>query len=257
MNMRLVRICVGISIGLIATIPAGAAEVHFGTLGITAIETARLSAFCSDESPSPCEVTFIFHDLAGRIFKQATMTLLPGRGDSLDLRLAETGLPARRGEIVPCVKVASGAAFGNVQMFDNFIQRTRVVTNYADRLQARTGELHVGSVGITPFDTARLNAFCPADATRTDGGSAEPCEVTFIFHDNAGRIFKQATMTLPPGKAGFLDLRLSETGLTARRVEIEPCFRVGRGGAITNFEMIDSLTGLTLLLANPAAPITP
>ena len=182
------------------------------------------------------------------------MTLLPGTGGSLDLRSSEIG-SARRVEIIPCLKVASGAAFGNVQIFDNFLQRTRVLTNYADRLQPRTGELHVGTVGITGFDTARLNAFCPADPTRTGGG--DPCDVTFIFHDNAGRIFKQARMMLSPGKAGFLDLRAAETGLTARRVEADPCFRVGGGGAIMNFEMIDTLTGLTLLLANPAAPMMP
>lgn len=260
MNVRLVCICIGIGIGLITSIPARAAEIHFGVAGITPIETARLAAFCSDESPSPtvppgsCDVTFIFHDRAGRILKQSTMTLPPGTGGSLDLRGSEIGA-VRRGEIVPCIKVASGAAFGNVQIFDNFLQRTRVLTNYAERLQVRTGELHTGRIGITPFDTARLNAFCPSDPARAGGGEA--CDVTFIFHDNAGRIFKQATMTLLPGKAGFLDLRAAETGLTARRVEVDPCIRVGRGGAIANFEMIDTLTGLTLLLANPAAPMTP
>ena len=81
--------------------------------------------------------------------------------------------------------------------------------------------------------------------------------MSFIFHNNAGRILKQATVTLQPGKSGFLDVRASEFGLTARRGEIQPCIRVGRGGVIANFEMIDTFTGLTLLLANPAAPMTP
>ena len=196
-----------------------------------------------------------FHDPAGDILKQSSETLQPGTGGSLDLRASELGLTVRRGEIIPCIKVAGGAAFGNVQIFDNFSQRTRVTTNYADRLQARTGELHFGLAGITPFDTLRLNALCPDEATRT--GGAQPCDVTFIFHNNAGRILKQATVTLQPGKAGFLDVRASEIGLTARRGEIQPCIRVERGGAIANFEMIDTFTGLTLLLANPAAPMTP
>ena len=62
---------------------------------------------------------------------------------------------------------------------------------------------------------------------------------------------------MQPGKAGFVDMRASEVGLTARRGEIQPCIRVERGGAIANFEMIDTFTGLTLLLANPAAPMAP
>ena len=256
MNMRLAGIC----IGLIAALPTAAAEIHFGVAGITPIETARLAAFCSDEPigglpPAPCIVTFLFHDPAGRILKQSSETLQPGTGGFLDLRTSDFGLTARRGEIVPCIRVAGGAAFGNVQIFDNFSQRTRVMTNYADRLQARTGELHFGLAGITPFDTLRQNAFCPDEGTRA--GGSQPCDVTFIFHNNAGRILKQATVTLQPGKAGFLDVRAAEFGLTARRGEIQPCVRVERGRAIANFEMIDTFTGLTLLLANPAAPMTP
>jgi len=256
MNIRLSAIC----IGLIAVIPAAAAEIHFGVAGITPIETARLAAFCSDEPigglpPAPCIVSFLFHDPAGRILKQSSETLQPGTGGHLDLRTSDFGLTARRGEIIPCIKVAGGAAFGNVQIFDNFSQRTRVMTNYADRLQARTGELHFGLAGITPFDTLRLNALCSDEVPRT--GDVEPCWVTFIFHNNAGRILKQATITLQPGKAGFLDVRAAEIGLTARRGEMIPCIRVGRGGVIANFEMIDTFTGLTLLLANPAAPMTP
>ena len=228
--------------------------------GITPIETARLGAYCSDEPvgglpASPCLVILIFHDLTGRVLKQSSETLQPGTGGHLDLRTSDFGLTARRGEIIPCLRVAGGAAFGNVQIFDNFSQRTRVMTNHADRLQARTGELHFGLAGITPFDTLRLNAFCPDEATRA--GGAEPCDVTFIFHNNAGRILKQATVTLQPGKAGFLDVRAAEIGLTARRGEVIPCIRVARGGAIANFEMIDTFTSLTLLLANPAAPMTP
>ena len=115
--------------------------------------------------------------------------------------------------------------------------------------------MHFGLAGITPFDTLRLNAFCPDEATRTTG--AEPCDVSFIFHNNAGRILKQATITLQPGSAGFLDARAAELGLTARRGEMIPCVRVARGSVISNLEMIDTFTGLTLLLANPAAPMTP
>ncbi|HUQ91965.1 MAG TPA: hypothetical protein VM120_09800 [Bryobacteraceae bacterium] len=99
--------------------------------------------------------------------------------------------------------------------------------------------------------------FCASEAIRTDGWAAEPCEVTFEFHDNRGRILKQATRTLQPDQAAFLDLRASEIGLTLRRGEIVPCIGVARGGAVSNFEMFDTFSGLTLLLANPAALMLP
>jgi hypothetical protein len=235
--------------------PALAAQVDYGLLGITQVETSRISAYCAEESTEPCQVEFHFHDVRGRIVKQSTVTLQPGTAGFLDLTGADLGLTARRGEIVPCIRVLRGSAFTSLQQFDNFTQRTRLFTNWGDRALPLAGEAHFGLAGITPFDTARLSAFCSEAATRT--GAAEPCEVTFIFHASGGRVFKQSTITLEPGTSGFLDLRAAEIGLTFRRGEIIPCIRVGRGVAVASYESIDTLTGLTLTSGYPAALITP
>jgi len=234
-----------------------AADLDFGLTGITAAETARLSAFCSaDESllkPEPCDVTFLFHDIRGRILKQTATTLDPGTGGSMDLTVAETGLGGSRLEIIPCILVGRGGVFGSYQAFDNFAQRTRIFANWQSPPEPVGGEIHFGTIGITPFDTSRLNAYCPVEPTRV----AEPCDVTFIFHDTRGRILKQASRTIDPGTAGFLDFRASEAGLTVRRGEIIPCVRVGRGAVLATVETIDNLTGLTILLAHQALLATP
>ena len=229
-----------------------ATEVHYGLVGITPIDTARLSAFCSEDGtpitpPEACAVEFHFHDMSGRIVKQSAATLAPGATGFLDIRSPEAGAAAGgRVGIVPCVRVGSGRAFGSLRIFDNFSLRQRVFANGADPIQARGGEVHFGVVGITGAETSRLNALCMDELG---------CEVTFIFHVSGGRILKQATITLGPGASGFLDLRASEAGLTARSGEIVPCVRVGRGIAISNFEMIDTVTGLTTQVAYPATAI--
>jgi len=232
-----------------------AAQVDYGLVGITSIETARLSAYCAEESSEPCQVEFHFHDVRGRIVKQSSVTLQPGAAGFLDLTAADLGLTGRRGEIIPCIRVVGGAAFTSLQQFDNFTQRTRLFTNWGGRAQPVTGEAHFGLAGVTALDTARLNAFCSEVAVRP--GISEPCEVTFIFHASGGRIFKQSTVTIEPGASAFLDLRAAEIGLTFRRGEIIPCLRVGRGAAVASYESIDTLTGLTITLGYDAALITP
>ncbi|MBI4908193.1 MAG: hypothetical protein HY820_31495 [Acidobacteria bacterium] len=238
----------------------GATEVFYGMVGLAAADTARLSAFCSEEASAPtippdsCEGEFHFHDVRGQIVKRAALSLQPGFTGFLDLRPAEGGASVGgRVGIIPCVFVGRGRVFGSVRIFDMFTQRQRVLAIWADRSLARGGELHFGVSGITAFDTARINAVC-AEETRTLGGS---CEVTFIFHLSGGKIVKQSTMTLAPGAGAFLDLRSSEMGLGARPGEIIPCLRIGRGGVFATYEMIDTASTFTTLLAYPATAILP
>ena len=237
---------------------APAAEVHFGVAGITPVETARIGAFCPADAAAaaaPCEVTLLFHTLSGRVVKQSTLTLEPDTGGFLDLRAADLGLTARRGEIIPCLRVGRGTTVGSLQILDNLTLRTRILTSWGDRPVPQSGEVHFGLAGITPYDTARIGAFCPAGLTRTE--PAEPCEVTLLFHTLSGRVAKQSTVTLQPDTGVFLDLIAGELGLTARRGEIIPCLRVGRGAAAASFELIDTLTALTTVLTLPAAPVSP
>jgi hypothetical protein len=108
-------------------------DLDFGPAGITPLDTARLGAFCPDEPtrtglpPDPCDVTFLFHDLRGRLVKQSQMTLKPGTGGSLDLRSAEVGSTGGRVEIIPCIKVGRGVAVGSVRVLDNFTGHATVL----------------------------------------------------------------------------------------------------------------------------------
>jgi hypothetical protein len=226
-----------------------AEEAHFGLIGITAFENARLTAYCDGSVvPAPCEITFEFHHITGRILKQATITLQPGTGGYLDLPAAQTGIPGTV-QINPCWHVTRGAAFASLEVFDTLSQRTRILINWGDRPVTRAGDVDFALAGITPFDTARLSALCEGDGSVTPS----PCDVTFEFHDINGRTLKQSRMTLQPETAGFLDLRLAEVGSTARRAELQACIKVERGTAVGAFAVVDNFTGLTLAQAYPAA----
>jgi hypothetical protein len=225
--------------------PCFAADMDFGLTGITPVETARLSAFCTGDSP--CDVALEFHDIRGGTLKRTALTLEPHTGASLDITAADGILTGNRLEIIPCVLVGRGAVSTSYQAFDNFTQRTRVFRNWGGPPAAAAGEIHFGTIGLTPFDTSRLNAICTVDPTRVP----EPCDVTFIFHDTHNRILKQVSRTLDPGAAAFLDFRTAEAGLAIRRGEIIPCFLVGRGAILATTETLDNLTGATLVLASP------
>ena len=234
----------------LATAAAGmAADFHFGPIQIASFENARLTAYC-DGSVMPCEVTFLFVHGTGRLLKQATMTIQPGTSGFLDLAAAQSGI-AGLVQADPCWKVTRGAALVSLEVFDVFSLRTRILINWGDRSVPRSGEIDFGLAGITPFDTARISAFCPAQQD-TPGRGPVACDVTFEFHDAQGRLLKQTDITLQPGTSGFADLRWSETRTPSRRVEIEPCSKVAGGAAVATFSVIDTFSGLTIAHAYPA-----
>ena len=233
---------------------ASAADANFGLIGIAGFETGRLTAYCDGSvAPTPCDITFEFHDMSGRTVKQASMTLQPGTGGFLDFTPAEGQPPDPvRGQIDPCWKLIRGVALASLEVFDNFSLRTRILINWGDRSMPRSGDVDFGLAGITSFDTARLSAFCTDEQIVRDVPPG-PCDVTFEFHDINGRTLKQSRMTLQPGTGGFLDLRWQETGSPARRVEAPPCLKVGGGAAVGSLTIVDNFTGLSIAQAYPAA----
>src|SRR5215471_19047499 len=125
---------------LLPLIGLQAAEYPLGMMGIAPADTARLTAFCSDEAPAdPCDVTFHFHDQRGQVIKQSTLILKPGYSGFLDIRAAEIAGGSGRVTIIPCFLVDRGQVIGAVRIFDMFTQRQRLLANMADRSQARGG----------------------------------------------------------------------------------------------------------------------
>jgi hypothetical protein len=242
---------------LITAALAIAGESHFGLLTVGAIDTARLTAVCDNDSsatPTPCDITLEFHDIQGAILKQSSITLQPGAGGFLDFNSASPSPVA----IAPCWTVVRGVAMASLEVFDNFSQRTRVLINWGDRPTPRTGDVDFGLVGITRFDTLRLGVVCSADGSVTPA----PCDVTFNFSDAQGRTVKQSRMILAAGAGGSLDLKWSEIGTTASRVEISPCWTVAIGGEVPlgavvgSLAVLDNFTGLTIAQSYPAAPVS-
>jgi hypothetical protein len=245
MNLRLIWLAFAT-----AVIASSATKADFGLIGIKAFENARLTAFCDGSvAPNPCAITLEFHDIGGNTLKQSTLTLQPGTGGFLDFTASASGFG---GPVLinPCFDVLRGAAFASLEVFDVFTLRTRILINWGDRSLAKTGDVDFGLAGITRSDTARLGAFCEADGSV----APPPCDITFEFHDIQGNAIKQSRMTLQPDTGGFLDLKWSETGTTARRVELSPCFKVAVGGgpAVGTLAVVDNFSGLTLAQAYPA-----
>lgn len=113
----------------------------------------------------------------------------------------------------------------------------------AAMLAAAAAEANFGLIAMTPFENARLTAYC-------DGSVApNPCAVTLEFHDVAGRTLKEATITLQPGTGGFLDFT-PPPSIAGTPIQIDPCFDVLRGAALTSLEVFDSFTHRTRILTN-------
>ena len=73
----------------------------------------------------------MFHDMEGVVIKETTMTLQPGTGGSLDLRRSEITSRTGRVEIIPCIRVALGAAVGGLQLYDTLTGFTTVLASPA------------------------------------------------------------------------------------------------------------------------------
>ncbi len=244
----------------LALIPAAlsvAGDSHFGLVTVGRIDTVRLTAVCDNDSsttPTPCDIVFELHDIQGAILKQSRMALQPGTGGFLDFNSTSPN-PV---ELEPCWKVAGGVAVASLEIFDIFSQRAGVLINWGDRSAPRTGDVDFGLVGLTPLDTLRLGVFCAGDGSVTP----PPCDVTFNFSDAQGRTLKQSRLILAAGASGWLDLKWSELGASASRVEIQPCWKVASGGAsplgpvVGSLAVLDRFTGLTIAQSYPAALVS-
>jgi hypothetical protein len=240
-----------LSVLALAALPAAAMEAHFGPIGITPFETARLNAFCDGSvTPTPCDVTFEFHDSSGNLLKQASMTLQPESIGSVDFSLTGIAAVPNRVELAPCIKVQRGTAQASLELMENFTHRTRLLINWGDGALPRSGaDVDFGGLGITPFDTARMSAMC-VSSTSTD---VPGCVVSFEFHDASGNVVKSARMTIPVEGSAHLDLTLANAIAGGGRVTINPCWTVASGGAVLSVQTFDNSSGLTLTQAYPAA----
>lgn len=234
----------------LAALPAAAAEADFGMIGVTPFETARLNAFCDGSVvPTPCDVTFEFHDIKGNTLKQASLTLQPEASGFVDFALTTLAALPGRVEIRPCIKVLRGTAQSSLELVENFTQRTRLLIAWTGAAAPKSGaDVDFGAAGITRFDTARIGASCQGEST-----DSPSCAVALEFHDAGGRTIKTSRLTIAPGASAFLDLAFAETGAAGGRVTIDPCWTVATGAAVLSLQTIDTFSGLTITQAYPGA----
>lgn len=92
--------------------------------GITAFDKGRASAFCpaangSTDRPAPCDVSFEFHDVSGKLLKASRLTVKPGTVGFVDLTWQETESREQRVEVEPVWQVTSGAPVLTFGIVDN------------------------------------------------------------------------------------------------------------------------------------------
>ena len=107
---------------------------------------------------------------------------------------------------------------------------------------------HLGMIGITRSQTARLNA--------VNFGSNTHVSVDLMFLDTQGNVLLRSTQMLMPGHSAFLDLNGISTDFPGLRAEIRGLARFQLDGNTTNvgatLEVFDNETGRTSFVILPA-----
>jgi hypothetical protein len=96
----------------------------FGMAGISAFDRGRASAFCpaangSTDRPAPCDVSFEFHDVSGKVLKTSRLTVQSGTASFVDLTSQETESRDRRVEVEAIWQVTAGAPVLTFAIVDN------------------------------------------------------------------------------------------------------------------------------------------
>ena len=114
-----------------------------------------------------------------------------------------------------------------------------------------------GMVGITPYETGRLNVIT------NDESAAQGCAIALGFSDAGGRTLKIQSKILRKGEAQFTDLMGADAVTRGElRAEIQPYlldppegrnyapgpWSVACKGVLATFELFDRATGKTSLL---------
>src|SRR5215831_346741 len=103
-----------------------------------------------------------------------------------------------------------------------------------------------GMVGITPYETARINVVVLADG----GAPATGCRIAFGYLNSEGRVLKQDLKTILPGHGESFDLPGVEAlppGPIKLRASIRPLAEIAQTTAdpchiAATFELFDNVT---------------
>ncbi|HSV15546.1 MAG TPA: hypothetical protein VLI90_14895, partial [Tepidisphaeraceae bacterium] len=220
--------------------------------------------------PDPCHGILMFHDAAGHELLRGAYDLKPGETRSLRYTLPVRDLDISvRVPIDPCwLPSPGGRAVGSVEVFDSLGK----VTHFANPAATRMTDFNDGSkgrpdpgalVGFNPQpdppafgmvslknQAIRMNVSCFEHPV--NGVPPGPCRGTAMFHNAAGDVVKSGRYDLKAGETAAL--LYDPAAAAGSTVAIIPCVLPEIGGrAVPNVEVIDTATGDTALLINPAA----
>jgi hypothetical protein len=219
---------------------------NFAMVGITRDQTLQLNLAAFPDGP--CAAQLGFQDSKGNpVGPTSSVTLTPGQSASLSLPgnalIKKFG---QRAEVLPTV--APDATYPSVpcrataEVVENILANTTVLAEGDANRPVLGGALYNGPLGITVFQTARLNVVAY---------SPNPCIAMLGFADNDGNpIGKPMSVNLNPGQAAFLDLLgTAVVRKIGQRAEVQPVVNVNGDGVpnacIASTEVYDNFTGQT------------
>ncbi len=206
---------------------------------------------------NPCQIAVAIMNADGQVylrydFKLVSTTTITWNANQAGLK------PQERAELYATVTVAQPSPAGpcqpeaTVEIYDNFTHASSVIAPELPAVQAGPPFFGLGPVGVTAFQTVRLNVLAhPPD----------PCAGVLSFVDaNGNPVGGSITVCLEPGRGAFLDL---PGALLApaffRRAEVVPRLTplpgAAPGACATSVEVYDQLTGWTRAFVPPGPPI--
>ena len=251
------------------TLPATDPPKAYSTIGITSRETLRLDVVniggTNGIPPGPCNVQMGFVNAAGTLLKNSDATIAAGQAAFLTITYAEAAaalttaqLPARLNirPVLNTVPPGPCRSVASAEVFDGFLGRAHV---FAVPLEAPDStppaNPEFGIMGMTALDTIRLNV---TNIIGSSGLPPGPCNVQMGFVNGAGIPIKTAAATVEAGHTAALTVNYSEAGGSTfssnglAKVSVRPTVIFAPPCRVASAEMIDVLTGLTVLYVHPS-----
>ena len=240
----------------LANLASGQGTTSFPMIGITDAQSLQINIIA--DSTGPCVAELGFQNSSGAsVGPTLSVDLVAGQSASMAVNgnTLVKGF-AQRIELLPAFSPSTQypptPCHASAEVFENLLANTTTLVQGNPDYPYIVGSVYNGPVGITLFQTARLNvvAYPP-----------NPCIGSISFADSNGNaIGKPLSVNLSAGQATFLELPGTEVvSKFGQRAEIQPVVNAAAGtpgNCIASTEIYTTLTGENAVYF-PPVPCSP
>ena len=242
----------------LANLAFGQGATSFPMIGITNAQSLQINI--AADSTGSCAAELGFQNSSGApVGPTSSVNLAAGQSASLAVNgnTLVKGF-AQRIELLPAINPSTqyppNPCHASAEVFENFLANTTVAVEGNPDYPIIVGSVYNVPVGLTLFQTARLNvvAYPPV-----------PCMGSISFADSNGNMIgKPLSVNLSAGQAAFLDLPGTElVSKFGQRAEIQPVVNVTQivgapNACIASTEVYTTLIGETAVYF-PPTPCSP